>query len=110
MAEEFRTDEKMMIAAEVPGLRAERDISVTVTSDVLRIRAGRGDIRVPETDLRDGVFSRDIRLPSGVDRGNIRASYLDPILQVDVPMSASDGSTRTVTVTTGVPGGDGSGA
>jgi len=49
MAEEFRDDKKLMIAADVPGLRPDRDISVSINSDILHIRAGQGDVWVPET-------------------------------------------------------------
>ncbi len=101
MAEEYRTDEKLTIAADVPGLRADQDIEISVTSGILRIRAGRVDRPVPETDLREGVFSRDIRLPSGTDSAGVRARYDDGILQVEVPMRSTGGPTRRVPVATG---------
>jgi len=104
MAEEFRDDKKLMIAADVPGLRPDRDISVSINSDILHIRAGQGDVWVPETDLREGEFSRSIRLPSGADADNGRATYIDGILEVEVPMREFSSTTRIVPITRGTVG------
>lgn len=102
MAEEFRDDEKFVIMADVPGLQPDRDISVSITADILRIRAGRSDgTRVPDTDLREGPFSRDIRLPPGVDDWRVSATYIDGILEVRAPMRSQPSATRVVPVTTG---------
>ncbi len=102
MAEEFRDDEKFVIMADVPGLEAARDISVSITSDILHIRAARRDgVGVPESDLRDGAFLRDIRLPPGIDEAHVHATYIDGVLEVRAPMRERSTSTRQVPVTTG---------
>ncbi len=102
MAEEFRDDNRLMIMADVPGLDPEEEISVSITSDILHIRAGRLDGgSVPESDLRDGSFTRDIRLPSGTDEGSVTAMYTDGLLEVRAPMRDLSGITRVVPVTCG---------
>jgi HSP20 family protein len=101
MAEEFRDDDKFVIMADVPGLRPDEEISVSITADVLHIHAGRADgAAVPGTDLRDGAFARDIRLPLGTDEGRVAANYSHGVLEVRAPMRANSGATREVPVST----------
>lgn len=105
MAEEFRSDEKFVILADVPGLRQE-DIAVTITSGILHIRAAHADgTSVPESDLREGAFTRDIRLPLGTDEAGVRATYTDGVLEVMAPMRDSGEATRVVPVISGDPKG-----
>lgn len=101
MAEEFRDDEKLVIMADLPGLQPDRDISVSITADILHIRAETFDgVGVPESDLRAGAFVRDIRLPLGTDEGHVSATYVDGVLEVRVPMRERTSTTRQVPVTT----------
>ncbi len=102
MAEEFRSDELFMIAADLPGLKPDGEVSVAITSDVLHIRAWRNDgASVPGSDLRDGPFSRDVRLPAGADQPKVSATYADGVLKVKVPMRDHKGVTRMVPVSCG---------
>ncbi len=102
MAEEFRDDEKFVIMADVPGLDPAQDISVSITSDILHIRAASGDgVGVPDTDLRDGAFVRDIRLPPGTDEERVSARYHEGVLEVRAPVRERSTSTREVPVTIG---------
>ena len=108
MAEEFRDDEQFVIVADVPGLQPDRDISVSITSDVLHIRAGRSDgVGVPASDLRDGSFTRDIRLPAGIDEWKVSATYDDGLLEIRAPMRDRKGATRVVPVTSSIGGSPG---
>jgi HSP20 family protein len=105
MAEEFRDDLKFVIMADVPGLHPDKEISVSITSGILRIRAGRSDgSGVPGSDLREGKFTRDIRLPSGTDEWNVTASYTNGVLAVRAPMQSRSAVTRMVPVTCDDPG------
>jgi len=89
MAEEFRDDLKFVIMADVPGLHPD----------------GRSDgSGVPGSDLREGKFTRDIRLPSGTDEWNVTASYTDGVLAVRAPMQSRSAVTRMVPVTCDDPG------
>lgn len=104
MAEEFRDDSKFMIMADVPGLQPEAEISVSITSDILHIRAGRLDgVGVPDSDLRDGRFTRDIRLPAGTDEMAVTATYADGVLEIRAPMRDLSGTTRVVPITCNEP-------
>jgi HSP20 family protein len=99
MAEEFQDDEKLVIMADVPGLQADRDIRVSITGDVLHIVAVRSDgAGVPDSDLRNGRFTRDIRLPAGTDEWGVSATYADGVLEVRAPMRTRDTATRLVPV------------
>jgi HSP20 family protein len=104
MAEEFRDDKQLVIMADLPGLQPD-EISVSITADILHIRAQRTDgAGVPESDLRDGTFTRDIRLPLGTDEWSVTARYADGVLEVRAPMRDRAGITRVVPVTSGDPG------
>jgi len=105
MAEEFRSDEAFVMAADLPGLQPDGDVSVSITSDVLHIRARRNDgASVPGSDLRDGLFSRDVRLPTGADERKVSATYADGVLKVNVPMREHNGVARMVPVRCGDEG------
>ena len=100
MAEEFRDDEQFFLAADLPGLQADRDITVTITSDILNIRAERSDgAGVPGSDLRDGVFKRDIRLPAGTDEMRVSAIYVEGILEIRAPIRTRLSASRVIPVT-----------
>jgi HSP20 family molecular chaperone IbpA len=100
MAEEFRDEEKFVLMADVPGLDPDRDILVSVASDVLHVRAERSDgAGVPNSDLREGLFTRDIRLPAGTDEWNLSANYTDGVLEIRAPMLKSRSASRVIPVT-----------
>jgi HSP20 family molecular chaperone IbpA len=102
MAEEFRDDEKFLLVADVPGLQPDRDISVSITADILHIRAQRSDgACVPQSDLREGTFSRDIRLPLGTDEWKVSAKYADGVLEVRAPLRSRGSAYRVVRVVGG---------
>ena len=98
MAEEFRDDKQLLVVADVPGLRAD-EISVSITADILHISAQRsGGVDVPASDLRNGRFVRDIRLPPGIDEWSVSARYADGLLEVRAPMRDPSGISRVVPV------------
>lgn len=102
MAEEFRDDEKFVLAADLPGLHPDRDISVSITSDVLHIRAqARDGVCIPDSDLRQGSFTRDIHLPTGTDGWSVSARYAAGVLEVRAPMRKTCGARRVIQVTSG---------
>lgn len=102
MAEEFRNDERLLIEADVPGLDPDRDVAISISGDVLHIRASRVDgIGVPDTDLRDGSFERIVRLPAGCDEWKVSATYDDGVLEVRIPMRKRQGATLVVPVMSG---------
>ena len=52
-----------------------------------------------QSDLRDGGFRRDIRLPSGTDESSVTATYAHGILEIRAPMRDLSGVARVVPVT-----------
>jgi HSP20 family protein len=100
--EQFREDDKLVVKAELPGIDPEKDVEITVTGDVLRVRAERqeksestktGSCR---SEFRYGSFERDIPVPKGVDPATIEADYTDGILTVRVPVPANKEATHRV--------------
>lgn len=99
MAEELRDDKQLVIMADVPGLRPDQ-ISVSINADVLHISAQRDDkVAGRESDLRNGRFTREIRLPAGTDEWSVTARYADGVLEIRAPMRDPDGVLREVPVT-----------
>ena len=98
MAEEFRDDKQLLVMADVPGLRPD-EIAVSITADILHISAQRIDgVDVRGSDLRNGRFIRDIRLPPGTDEWSVTARYADGVLEVRAPMRDPGGISRVVPV------------
>ncbi|HET8799302.1 MAG TPA: Hsp20/alpha crystallin family protein [Thermoanaerobaculia bacterium] len=83
------TLEKILVRAEVPGLRQE-DIQIEFENGLLTIR---GDRKLEKTEGMTwhrvertyGNFSRSFTLPRTVDAEKISASYRDGILEIEVP-------------------------
>lgn len=80
------------VKADVPGIN-EKDINVTVEKGVLTISGEKKEERKEEDDKRRyivsersyGSFSRTIQLPDAIKADEIRASFKDGVLTVEVP-------------------------
>ncbi len=89
--EEERTDDALIIRAEMPGCDPERDVDIEVVDDVLQVRAERREEERSEkngtvtSEFRYGTFSRSLPVPRGTTADAIKASYKDGILQIVVP-------------------------
>ncbi len=84
-----------MVRAEIPGVDPEKDIDIALEKDRLVIRAERTSSFEDDTDgyrseFRYGSFSRVVALPDGVDADQIGADYADGILEVRIPMAATE--------------------
>jgi HSP20 family protein len=90
--EEFREGDELVVRAELPGVDPERDVELTVTNGVLRIRAERQEKSEQKdkdwyrSEFRYGAFVRDVPLPDGISQDDIKANYKDGILEVRVPL------------------------
>ena len=87
-------DGMTVVRAEMPGIDPDKDVDITITDGLLRIRAERkfeqkedkeGTTR---TEFRYGSFERTMRVPDGVKVEDIAASYKDGILEVRLPFKA----------------------
>lgn len=94
--EEFMDERTLVVRAELPGIDPDKDVELSVTNGVLRIRAQReektekDDKEGYRSEFRYGSFVRNVSLPEGVNDGDVTASYKDGILEVRVPMPAEE--------------------
>jgi HSP20 family protein len=90
--EEFVENEQLVVRAELPGVDPERDIDVSIIDGNLRIRAERRHEEKVEkrnyrkSEIRYGSFARVLPLPASADESDIKASYVDGILEVRAPL------------------------
>lgn len=99
--EEFVDGKTLVVRAELPGVDPGKDVEVTVTDGILKIRAERQEKEEHKdkdrfrSEFRYGSFSRSIPLPEGVKEEDIKASYADGVLEVRTPLpeTAVQGST-----------------
>lgn len=90
--EEYVEDDTCVIRAELPGLDPDKDVELSITDDILHMRAQREE-RTEEkrpsgyrSEFHYGSLERNIRLPEGTTEADIKASYKDGILEVRVPV------------------------
>lgn len=90
--EEMMDGNTLVVRAELPGIDPEKDVDVTIADGVLSIKAERQEKKEQKdkdsyrSEFRYGSFMRRIPLPSGVQQGDITASYKDGLLEVRAPM------------------------
>jgi len=88
--EAFRRDDKLVVRADLPGLKKD-DVKVEVDDGVLTISGERRDERQEERDdyyrseRTYGQFYRAIPLPDGIDDAQVDASFKDGVLEVSFP-------------------------
>lgn len=101
--EEHFEPDAFVLRAELPGVDPAHDVEVSVSGDVLTLRAERTEEKKEKhhSEFRYGSFSRTLRLPPDAKADEITASYDAGILTVHVPLSrAAEKSARTIEVTT----------
>jgi HSP20 family protein len=88
----YEEKDRFVVKVEVPGLEKE-DIHISVVDHALQLR---GEVKKEETkDDRDyhynerayGAFFREIPLPSAVNTDQIRATFKNGILTIEMPKS-----------------------
>lgn len=91
-------DDAFVLTALVPGMKSD-DLNIQVLEDVLRIEG-----KFPEDEneylmqeLPSGSFSRELRLPVGLDAGKVEASIADGVLTLRLP-KAKSARPRTIKV------------
>lgn len=93
--EEFVDNDTLVVRAELPGIDPEKDVDLSVSGDVLRIRAQREERSEEKkkdsyrSEFRYGSFSRNVPLPPGTTDADISASYRDGVLEIRVPVSGA---------------------
>lgn len=99
--EDFFGENEYVLRAELPGLDPEKGIEVTVNNGLLSIHAERQEQTHSRTrtQFRYGTLQRTVRLPANADEAKIVAEYHNGILQITVPLTATEPAGRKVPVT-----------
>ena len=101
--EVYERDGKLIINADLPGVRKE-DVHAEITSDVVTIRGQRKQEKTSSegnlyrSERSYGAFYRTIALPDGVDTESAAANFRDGVLQIemDAPQRPSRGRTLQI--------------
>jgi HSP20 family protein len=89
--EAYEEGDELVIRAEMPGIDPAKDVDISVADGLLTIKAERREENKQEdkagyrSEFRYGMFRRSVELPAGVKEDDIKASYVDGILEVRVP-------------------------
>ncbi len=103
--EEFEEENQLIVRAEAPGVNPEDDIEITVSEGMLRIMVQRKKEHKHEnkrhyrSEFQYGSFVRTIALPAGATDQDVKARYVDGVLEVRIPMSGKQAQTKKVTIT-----------
>ncbi|MGW5781651.1 Hsp20/alpha crystallin family protein [Streptomyces sp. NPDC003863] len=79
-------EEQYMLRAELPGMDPDKDITITVEGDMLKVSAEHEESSETKdhSEFRYGSFERAVRLPEAIDPKDVKAEYADGILTVRV--------------------------
>ncbi len=86
------TDKAYDITAEIPGM-AEKEVEVKLANDVLTIKGEKREEKEETktgyhvSERRYGAFQRSFRIPAGVDKDTVEASFKNGVLKVTLPKS-----------------------
>ncbi|MGB5760013.1 MAG: Hsp20/alpha crystallin family protein [Acidimicrobiales bacterium] len=89
--ERFVDDDTLVIRGEIPGVDPE-DIELSIDNNQLTIQAERrsktetDDDNGYRSEFHYGSFARVLPLPEGVNEDDVKASYVDGILEVRIPV------------------------
>jgi HSP20 family protein len=84
------TEDRLILRAEIPGVTPE-DLDISISGDILSLRgeARQGFVTEEEgyrsTEREYGYFSRTIQLPCKVRIHEVKATYKDGLLSIDMP-------------------------
>ena len=88
MALEYLDGDTLVIQADLPGVDPVSDIEISISHDVLHVRAYRELGPEPKdhpSDLRYGSFVRDIALPAGTTEDQVTATFNSGRLEIRAP-------------------------
>ena len=95
VAESFRTElteteDKLVLKAELPGIKPE-EIQISVTEDSLNLKAETSEDVIEKAEGFQRIekssrsFSRSIALPCRIVSEEVKASYKDNVLSIELP-------------------------
>ncbi len=87
------TESGYVIQIDLPGVKKD-EIAVALEQDTLTISAERkqeeGGAKMLRSERRKGLFKRTLAFPKGVGGGEVRATYADGVLTLEVPKQEED--------------------
>jgi len=92
--EEYRDGDTLVLRTEIPDVDPDKDLEVVVDDRKVTVRAHREakEERKGKTGFRSefryGELVRTVTVPPGVKPGDVKATYVDGILEVRVPIPA----------------------
>lgn len=90
--EDFVEDGTYVLRAEMPGIDPDTDVAISIDNGMLTIRGERRDEQHDRGhhEFHYGAFSRTVALPNTADAEGVKATYVDGVLDVRVPMDVSE--------------------
>lgn len=90
--EQFTKDGEEVVRVQIPGVDPDKDIDISVQGNHLTIHAERREETKDEksglrTEFRYGAFTRTVPLRPGASPDDVKASYVDGVLEVRVPIA-----------------------
>jgi HSP20 family protein len=85
--EDYMDEGTYVLRAEMPGIDPDKDVSLDIEGDMLTISGERHEEQKDKNrhEFHYGSFTRSIPLPRGVRTEEIKATYVDGVLEVRVP-------------------------
>ena len=101
--EDYTEDGTYVLRAEMPGIDPDKDVEVGIEDDLLTIRGERHEEQKEKShhEFHYGSFTRSIRLPHDVEAGEVKATYADGVLEVRVPLHATEREPVSIPVVRG---------
>jgi len=99
------TGDSLQVKVELPGVKKE-DVEITLKNDVLTVKGEKKEEREEKGENRYyversyGSFSRSLTLPSAVQFDKVAASFVDGVLEVNLP-KAEEEKARQVEIKVG---------
>jgi HSP20 family protein len=86
--EEYRSEDRYVVRAELPGVDPGKDIRIACVSGALRLYVRRDEAHREATrsEFRYGSFSRTMPLPDGARTDRVTVRYTNGILEITVPV------------------------
>jgi HSP20 family protein len=105
--EEYQEGNELVVRAEMPGIDPDNDVEITITDHMLRLRAERRQEKRTEgkagfrSEFSYGAFTRSVPLPTSATESDVKASYVDGILEVRIPFDSAEAESRRIPVNRG---------
>ena len=98
--EDYVEDGTYVIRAELPGIDPDKDIELSLQGDMLTIRGERREEEKTRNrhEFHYGAFERSVSVPRGTKAEEIKASYVDGVLELRVPVKETGAEPHRIPV------------